>query len=237
MKLPLVPYTGRVWRLVEAQHVVATLRLVDSLEEQAILENILERDKPPVPDDCAHLHYLMTAPFRYGLYPEDSRFRRKGQTPGVFYAAEEAVTAAMETVWYRLRFFAAAPEAKLPTGAADYTGFAVDVAAEAVDLMDGPLVTEREKWTDPTDYSACLELADAARATGAGAIRYQSVRDPDRRANLAVLECAAFAKPKPVARETWRIMLKDGGAVVLREWPKAAWEVRVAEDRLAWSKS
>ena len=234
MNVPTHPYAGRIWRLVEAQHVVATLRLVDSLEEQTILEDILERDKPAVPEDCAHLHYLMAAPFRYGLYPNDSRFRRAGMTPGVFYASEAALTAAMETVWYRLRFFAAAPGADLPKGAADYTGFAVDVAAEAVDLMDGPLVAEREKWTDPVDYTACLELADAARAAGAGAIRYQSVRDPEGRANVAVLECRAFGVREPVARESWRIMLKDGGAVVLREWPKAAWEVRLAEGGLVW---
>ncbi len=234
MNVLLAPYAGRVWRLVEAQHVVATLRLVDSLEEQTVLEDILERAKPAVPKDCQHLHYLMAAPFRYGLYPDDSRFRRKGLTPGVFYAAEKALTAAMETVWYRLQFFAAAPEAELPERAAEYTGFAVDVAAEAVDLMDGPLAVERAKWTDPNDYTACLELAEQARDAGAGAIRYQSVRDPDGRANLAVLVCAAFAAPEPVARESWRIMLKPGGAVVLREWPKAAWEVRLAEGRLVW---
>ncbi len=232
--LPLAPYAGRVWRLVEAQHVVATLRLVDSLEEQAQLEEILERAKPPVPPDCAHLHYLLATPFRYGRYPEDSRFRRAGPSPGVFYASEAALSAAMETVWYRLRFFAAAPDAQMPRGAAEYTGFAVKLACEAVDLIEGPLAAQRERWRDPQDYGACLALADEARAAGAGAIRYESVRDPDARANVAVLRCDAFAAARPLAWESWRIMLKPGGAVVLRERPRKAWEVRLEGQRLAW---
>ena len=229
----LAPYAGRLWRLVEAQHKVATLALVDSLEEQRLLEEILERSKPPVPPECAHLHYLLATPFRYGRYPSDSRFRRAGASPGVFYASEAALTAAMETVWHRLRFLAAAPGAAFPRRAAEHTAFAVKVATEAVDLIEGPLASARERWAAPEDYRACLDLADAARAAGAGAIRYASVRAPDGGANLAVLTCAAFAAPRPLARQSWRILLKPGGAVILREWPGRAWEVRIEGHRLA----
>src|SRR2546429_7726835 len=35
------------WRVVEAQHMVATRKLVDSDEEQAMLESLIERAKPP----------------------------------------------------------------------------------------------------------------------------------------------------------------------------------------------
>ena len=93
------PYEGIVWRLVEAQHVVSTMALVDSLDEQAVLEQVLETTKPPVPPDCRHLHYLIYSPFRYGVYPTDSRFRRRGTSTGVFYAAEDPLTAAAETAW------------------------------------------------------------------------------------------------------------------------------------------
>ncbi|PHQ98025.1 MAG: hypothetical protein COB40_01880 [Marinosulfonomonas sp.] len=70
------PYIGRVWRIVEGQHLMSTMALVDSLQEQRLLEDILERSKPAVPTECQHLHYLMAAPFRFGLYPVDSQFRR-----------------------------------------------------------------------------------------------------------------------------------------------------------------
>ncbi len=227
------PYTGTVWRMVEGQHLVSTMALVDSLQEQKLLEEILERSKPPVPIECQHLHYLMAAPFRYGLYPVNSRFRRRGQTPGVFYASEAAITAAAETVWSRLRFFAVAEGAELPKGAAEFTAFSVGVDVEAaIDLMAGPLSAEAVKWNNPDDYTACLELADTARKIGAGLIRYSSVRHPEGLANVAVLDCAAFAGAAPEERQTWKIVLRVGGAVVVREFPYAAWEMKVEGAKL-----
>ena len=54
------------WRGVEAQHIIATLRLVDSPAEQQALEQWLEESKPPLPPDVApRQHYLLTTPFRY----------------------------------------------------------------------------------------------------------------------------------------------------------------------------
>ena len=54
-----------LWRGVEAQHRVATMKLVDTLEEQAELERLLEDSKPPLPRGTASLHYLLMTPFRY----------------------------------------------------------------------------------------------------------------------------------------------------------------------------
>src|SRR5262249_9650428 len=81
--------TGTCWRLVEAQHRVSTLKLVDTVEEQALLEEQIQATKPPLPAGAERLHYLLATPFRYGApYPVGSRFRRAGFTDGVFYAAE-----------------------------------------------------------------------------------------------------------------------------------------------------
>ncbi len=82
-------YRRHVWRLVEAQHRVSTLKLVDTLEEQALLEDLIEATKPALPPEARGLDYLLATPFRYDApYPVGSRFRRAGRTPGVFYAAE-----------------------------------------------------------------------------------------------------------------------------------------------------
>jgi hypothetical protein len=43
------PYARALWRVVEAQHTASTMRLTDSLEEQATLEALLEESKPPLP--------------------------------------------------------------------------------------------------------------------------------------------------------------------------------------------
>ncbi|MEQ8514082.1 MAG: RES family NAD+ phosphorylase, partial [Chromatocurvus sp.] len=85
---------------------MSTLRLVDTLDEQSLLEDILEETKPPVPTECIGLHYLYMTPFRYGSYPDGSRFRRAGKTPGVYYASESPRTAIIETAFHRLLFFA-----------------------------------------------------------------------------------------------------------------------------------
>lgn len=83
------------------------------------------------------------------------------------------------------------------------------------------MAAARARWTDVTTYGHCQALADTARAAQIEAIRYASVRDPGRGMNLALLTCRAFAKPKPVAQQTWRIRLSDAGAQAVCELPKA----------------
>src|SRR5262245_6883848 len=90
--------SGVCWRVVEAQHRVSTMKLVDTLDEQSVLESLVEATKPRLPPECQHLHYLLATPFRYGApYPSGSRFRRAGMTPGVFYASRTSSTAIAET--------------------------------------------------------------------------------------------------------------------------------------------
>ncbi|MGY3822375.1 hypothetical protein [Acinetobacter haemolyticus] len=59
------PLSGTLYRLVESQEQIATRQLVDTLEEQALLEDMLELVKPPYPPKSEHLHYLFKTPFRY----------------------------------------------------------------------------------------------------------------------------------------------------------------------------
>ena len=53
------------WRLVETQYVAATMGLVDSAQEQWLLEEMLEQSKPALPPNAQSHHYLLAAPFRY----------------------------------------------------------------------------------------------------------------------------------------------------------------------------
>ncbi|WP_425313767.1 RES family NAD+ phosphorylase [Pseudovibrio exalbescens] len=218
----LKPYSKAVWRLVESQHQFATMKLVDTVEEQELLEDILEETKPTVPQECQHLHYLLSTPFRYGSpYPHGSRFRRAGRTLGVYYAAEHIETALAELVFYRLLFFQESPATPYPDNAAEFTGFAVTVETQvAVDLTVPPFSAERAKWLDLMSYNACQSLADTAREHGAELIRYQSVRDPEARANVAVLTCNAFADPGPTQAQSWRIRIQQGGAQAVCDGPR-----------------
>jgi len=211
------------WRLVEAQHHVSTLKLVDSIAEQGLLEDLIEATKPPLPPECRDLHYLLSTPFRYGaVYPTGSRFRRAGMSEGVFYASETPQTAVAETAFYRLLFFAESPNTPWPVNPAEYTAFSANyVTKKAIDLTKGKYGAERAKWIHLADYSHCQALADSARATKIEVIRYVSVRDPGHRMNLALLTCRAFARPKPIDQQTWHIRLSDAGAQAICESPKS----------------
>src|SRR5262249_46472187 len=127
---------GACWRMVEAQHHVSTLKLVDSVDEQAVLEELIEATKPPLPPECSDLPYLLSTPFRYGsVYPAGSRFRRAGLTEGVFYASATQQTAVAEMAFHRLLFFAESPATPWPVNAAEYTVFSVKYATrKAIDL-------------------------------------------------------------------------------------------------------
>jgi hypothetical protein len=224
--------SGTVWRLVEAQHHVSTLKLVDTLEEQALLERLIEDTKPPVPPECRHLHYLLATPFRYGTpYPHGSRFRRPGLTEGVFYSAETVATAIAEMAFHRLLFFAESPGTPWPANPAEYTAFSASFATgRAIDLTGPPLDRDTAAWTDPVDYAACQGLAEAARAAMIDVIRYRSVRDKEG-IGLALLACRVFTAPEPTALQTWRIHLAETGVRAISEAPRSG----LAFDREAFA--
>lgn len=225
-----VHYQKDIWRMVETEAKATTMRLVDTLEEQAILENLIEDTKPPVPPECAHLDVLLYTPFRYTPYPIGSRFRHANQPEGAFYGAETIDTLVAENAFHAVLFYAESPGTKLPSTAAERTVFCVPTeTAESIDLTAPPLNRDSRKWTDLTDYGPCQNLADMARSAQIKAIRYRSVRDPDKGVNVAVLSCGAFAADKPSGQQTWHIMLKPKTVQLWRENPRNGYEVHISD--------
>jgi RES domain-containing protein len=224
------PIAGEAWRIVESQSRIATMKIVDSVAEQELLEAELERTKPPVPAECAHLKWLLATPFRYAPYPVGSRFRRAHQREGCLYAAEHIETAVAEDTYYQLRFFLDAPGMKRPSAPIERTAFIFEAATAAgLDLTELPLVDERARWTHASDYSACQDLADVARVAGTEILRYESVRDPDRLANWAVLGCKAISTPEPKRWQTWYYMFRSTQAEAMCEMPRQRITFRYSE--------
>jgi len=220
------PWSGDLWRVVESQSRVATLKLVDTLDEQAILEAELEGSKPAIPASCAGLDYLLATPFRYAPYRHGSRFRRARQPEGCFYAAERVETAVAEEAFYRLLFFLDAPAARRPANPQERTAFRVPAGTDvAIDLTAPPLDRDAALWGHPTDDGPGQALADAAREAGIEAIRYRSVRDPGEGMNLALLSPAAFRAAQPEAAQTWHVFLRDASIQAVREMPRLTLEI------------
>ncbi len=212
---------GEAWRVVESQSRVATMKLVDSLAEQQLLEAELERSKPTIPAACQHLHWLLATPFRYAPYPHGSRFRRARQREGCLYAAELIETAIAEDAFYRLRFHLDAPGALLPRNAQERTAFSFKVrTSSGLDLTMPPLDRDRDVWMDPGNYEPCQALTDSARAAHVALLRYASVRDPGHGANWALLDCRAITTREPTRQQTWHYMIRPAQIEAVCEMPR-----------------
>ena len=208
------------WRVVEAQHRSSTMKLTDTLEEQAILESLVEATKPRIPEECNHLSFLLSAPFRYKPYPNGSRFRLAGDTPGVFYCAEESSTAVAELAFYRVLFFSESPATPWPSNPSEYTAFCVALlSSKMLDLTESRFDEDRTELEHVSNYALCQKIESAFRHSGGEVIKYRSIRDPKNRSNFAVLKCSVFRESAPVGLESWKIYLSSGGVRAIREFP------------------
>ena len=203
----------RLWRAVEAQHIASTLRLVDSIDEQLQLERLLDASKPPLPPAAGDLHYLLATPFRY-TSPVGSRFREPANS-GIWYGAEAPRTACAELGYWRWRFLMDS-EALQTLGPSPQTVFRAGIDGRLVDLTDAPFKRMREQWTHPDDYSAAQAFASVARAANVDAIRYESVRDPQHGAAVAVLR-PCFKSRNPLERQTWFLSVRRTAVIWQRE--------------------
>ena len=197
----LTNMTMLAWRGVEAQHVVSTMRLVDTAEEQDVLEQMLKRSKPPLPQMKSPKHYLLSTPFRYRPQ-HPSRFRRAG-TLGVWYGAEELYAACAEVAYWRYRFILDSVPLLQTELLTEHTFFQAEVKGKVVDLMSPPWVKARAAWTHGSDYAETHAVADAAKDIGVQWICYESVRAPGKRC-AAVLDIDALEMvTQGVTQQTW----------------------------------
>ena len=155
------------WRGVEAQHIVSTLRLVDTPAEQSLLEQLLEGSKPALPPRARSRHYLLTTPFRYRPL-HASRFRQPG-APGQWYGAEALFAACAEVAHWRHRFILDSAGLQDQLLLTEHTFFQAAVQGRSVDLMAAPWAEARTLWTHgrrigcSRNWIAC---AKASRANG-----------------------------------------------------------------------
>lgn len=211
------PWQGSGWRAVEAQHKISTMSLVHgSLSDQALLEDILEEVKPPIPEEAQGLHWLLFTPFRYYPLPGGSRFRRKDD-PGVFYGAEDRQTACAESGYWRLQMWMDSEGLAGKQKAVPLTLFEFHGASDrSIDLTLPPLVEDQDTWTMPDDYTGTQQLAENARAGEIEVIRYASVRNQGGYC-LALMSPRIFkAVPEPYRnnQQSWTLFIEPPNLIV-----------------------
>jgi hypothetical protein len=195
---------ARPVRLVEAQHLVSTRRLVDSAEEQALLESVLEKSKPTLPaePEFAGLHFLLTTSFRYPPLRHGSRFATRVER-SLWYGAKELRTAFAEAAYYRLVFLEG-PRTDLGRLDVELSAFRVRVRTpRGVDLTAPPFAAHADRISSPTRYDWSQALGAAMRAAGVEAFRYRSARDPGGGTSVALFSPRAFAAKRPETPQTW----------------------------------
>ncbi len=198
------PLSGELIRMVESQEQIATHALVDSLEEQALLEELLEIAKPSLPPATRGLHYLLATPFRYPPLKHGSRFGQRHE-PSLFYGAIEQGAALAETAYYRFVFWSGMrsppPRAYLVT---EHTAFGARYAvARGLRLQEAPFLDHQPVLTDPLAYGPTQKLGRDLREAGVDAFEYRSARDPEQGVNIALFHPGCFSQPKPVWQEAW----------------------------------
>jgi hypothetical protein len=212
------------WRCVESQSLVATLKLVDSREEQSALEDMLEASKPARPEGSDGLHYLLFTPFRY-TSPYQSRFRRPNEA-GVWYGADSIQTVCAETAYWRNRFILDSSGLSKNADAVvtRHTLFQACVDGLELNLTTPPWDAGRAHWTDGANYDLTQSLAADARMSGLQWIRYESVRSPGAHC-AAVLHPRALSSANPFNLHEWtcratraRVILSELGGPGAYSW-------------------
>lgn len=198
------PLSGELARVVESQEAIATNRLVDNFEEQALLEQLIEASKPSAAAGTRELHDLLATPFRYPPLRHGSRFGARHE-PNLFYGAADTDTALAETAYYRLVFWTGMqdppPSGKLTT---EHTAFGVryDTAA-GLQLHNPAFAACQDALADPAHYATTQRFGRVLRKIGIEAFEYQSARVTGPGINVALFSPGAIAVPKPLWQAQW----------------------------------
>lgn len=211
------PLQGKLFRLVESQTKVATLNYVDTLEEQAMLEELLETAKPPYRDDMAQLHYLLRSPFRYPPLPWGSRFGRTHE-PSLFYGGGSVHTTLAEAAYYRFLFWQSMDRTPVKDRIhTEHTLFSVRYRTmQGVQLHEPPFSDFRQQLTHPSNYAVCQQLGTQMRDATVEAFQYQSARDPEGGHCAALFTPACFSTSRPDDISLWQCEL-DATSATFRQ--------------------
>jgi len=191
----LRPLRAFFQRVVEAQFRNSTRKLVDSDAEQAVLEELIDKAKLPVPAGFERLHYLLYTPFRHPPLPHGSRFGTRTER-GILYGARDLPVAFAEVAYYRLLFLEG-PREDLSPLTVELTSFSFGVRGRKVaDLRGEPRVSSK------VSYQASQRRGRELREQGAQACIYLSARSQPSADCIAVFD-DVFDPRHPRGERRW----------------------------------
>ncbi|TVO62414.1 RES domain-containing protein [Spiribacter vilamensis] len=211
----VTPIYGRLYRVVGSQERIATNSIVDTLEEQSLLENLLEASKPPIRPGSVGLHYLLMTPFRHPPLRHGSRFGGRYE-PSIFYGAHRPHTARAEMAYYRLVFWSgmlAPPERPVRS---EHTLYGTRCRTQCgLQLQRTPFSERQVTLTDSEHYGPTQALGAVMRAAGILAFEFTSARDPSGGTNVGLFEPQAFASTGISDPQQWLCEVDGQGVRLL----------------------
>ncbi|MCL7745004.1 RES family NAD+ phosphorylase [Guyparkeria hydrothermalis] len=203
------PVDGTLTRIVESQEQVATTGLVDTLEEQGLLEDMLDTAKPPPRPGSEGLHYLLMTPFRYPPLRHGSRFGHRYE-PSILYGSLSAEATLAEAAYYRLVFRSGMETPPAAPIRSRHTLFRANYRARrGLRLHRSPCNEKRAILTDPADYAPTQALGSAMREAVVLAFEFHSARDPQGGINVGLFEPTALSSRAPTGQEQWLCEVGD----------------------------
>lgn len=223
------PVKGVLWRLVESQEQIATTKIVDTLDEQAVLEDMLDRTKPPMPKGSASLHYLLRTPFRYPPLRHGSRFGGRFE-PSLFYGSLDVQTMLAESAYYRFLFLSGMKTAPADAVTSEHTAFTARYrASQGVRLQEPPFSAHGAALADPRDYRETQALGAALRAAGVDGFEFASARDAANGCNVALFTPAALVSRRPEISEPWACRTDPARVVFLERASRRTYEFAIEQ--------
>lgn len=193
---------GTLLRIVESQEHVATWSLVNSLEDQQLLEEMIESSKPALSNAARGLHYLLATPFRYPPLKHGSRFGQRHE-PGIFYGAKSVRTLLCEFAYYRFVFWSAMSTPPEGPVLSQHTEFAASYSVSGYRLQHPPFSSHRDVLRSQSSYQDTHALGHAMRETGTEGFEYESARDPDAGINIGLFKPQALISKTPRQQRAW----------------------------------
>ncbi|NND82334.1 MAG: RES family NAD+ phosphorylase [Gammaproteobacteria bacterium] len=196
-------FGANVWRMVETQETAATLKLVETMEEQQLLEQLLDEVKPPYRPGTESRHYLIKTAFRYPPLKYGSRFGTRAM-PSFFYASEQSDTVLAETAYYRFVFMHDMAEPYAAGLDSRHSMFRVTAKTDrCLDLSGKKYAALRSQLTDPVDYRLCQQIGKwAVEEKAVEIIRFESARLAQSY-NVAIASPTAIRSRAPNEIQSW----------------------------------
>lgn len=186
VKIKFNTFNYEPYRIIEQQTQFASLKIVPA-EDFDVLENLIEKNKPPIPVGYEDDDILLTTPFRYNPpLKSGSRFGSSLEN-AIWYGSQEIKTAFAEKSYYLFKFLEDSPDLKLMANlVVQWSSYRSQLKSrKGVDLCTKKYSKQKALISSPLSYKGSQSLGRDLRKKGCEAIKFISSRCKDGK-NFAV---------------------------------------------------